>query len=100
MLTTFAVEYTYDITRTAEMDEIRPDHRAYLHDLLEEGTLLASGPWLDSATPGALLLVMADDADAARRILDQDPFQRAKFITHRTVRAWNPVIGPFAAQND
>ncbi|WP_235939579.1 YciI family protein [Occultella kanbiaonis] len=100
MLTTFAVEYTYDITRTTEMDRIRPDHRAFLRDLLERGTLLASGPWLDSATPGALLLLAADDADAARRILDDDPFQRARVITHRTVRAWNPVIGPFSAQTD
>ncbi|TDE90462.1 hypothetical protein EXU48_18405 [Occultella glacieicola] len=99
-MTTFAVEYTYDITRTAEMEEIRPVHRAFLGDLLEQGTLLASGPWLDSATPGALLLVRADDADAVRRILDEDPFQRAKIITHRQVRAWNPVLGPFTARKD
>ncbi|UFU08126.1 YciI family protein [Ruania halotolerans] len=95
-MNTFAVEYAYDITRTADIDELRPQHREFLHDLAEEGILLASGPWLDNAAPGALLLISAQDDAEVRRILDRDPFHRAQLITHRTVRAWNPVIGAFA----
>lgn len=97
-MTTFAVEYTYDVSRTADLDTLRPEHRQFLRDLLAEGTLLASGPWLDNAAPGALLLIVADDAEAVLRILDGDPFQRAKLITQRNVRAWNPVLGPFESQ--
>lgn len=95
-MTIFAVEYTYDVQRTADLDELRPAHREFLGGLHDEDVLLSSGPWLDNAAPGALLLVRADDSTAAGRILDDDPFQRAKLITHRRIRAWQPVFGPFA----
>ena len=97
-MTTFAVEYTYDVTRTADRDTLRADHRTFLRGLLEEGTLLAAGPWLDNAAPGALLLVVAEGAEEAQRLLDDDPFHRAKLITHRNARAWNPVLGPFESE--
>ncbi|WP_089772466.1 YciI family protein [Ruania alba] len=95
-MSTFAVEYSYDITRTSDINELRPQHREFLRALADEGTLLASGPWLDNAAPGALLLLSAEDDTTAKQILDEDPFQRAHVITHRTVRAWNPLIGVFA----
>ncbi len=91
----YAVEYTYDITRTEDIATLRPEHRSFLGDLHQEGTLLASGPWLDNAAPGALLLVREESPEAVGRTLDGDPFQRANLITHRSIRAWNPVFGPF-----
>lgn len=94
---TFAVEYSYDITRTHEMDALRPQHRAFLRGLLEAGILLASGPWVDGAAPGALLLVRAENRDGVLRLLDDDPFHRAHVISHRSARAWDPTIGPFAS---
>ncbi|HLS15240.1 MAG TPA: YciI family protein [Beutenbergiaceae bacterium] len=97
-MTTFAVEYTYDVTRTEDLDTLRPEHREFLGGLLQEGTLLASGPWLDNAAPGALLLVVAEDPQTVKRLLDDDPFHRAKLITHRNIRAWNPVLGPFSGE--
>ncbi len=93
---TFAVEYVYDTTRTADIDTLRPEHREFLNGLAEAGTVLASGPWLDNAAPGALLLVSAEDDAQVKQILDADPFHRAHLISHRKVRAWNPVIGAFA----
>ncbi len=95
-MSTFAVEYTYDADRSAESDRIRPEHRAFLRELLDQGRLLASGPWVGEA-PGALLLIVAEDAAAAEALLDADPFHRAGLITRRSIRGWNPVIGPFAA---
>ncbi|HLS24840.1 MAG TPA: YciI family protein [Beutenbergiaceae bacterium] len=95
-MTIFAVEYTYDVQRTSALDELRPRHREFLKDLRDRDVLLASGPWLDNATPGALLLLHAEDDTAASRMLDDDPFQRAKLITHRRIRAWKPVFGPFS----
>lgn len=95
-MSTFAVEYTYDAARSADADRIRPEHRAFLRDLLDQGRLLASGPWVDEQ-PGALLLVVADDVLAVTELLDADPFHHAGLITSRTIRRWNPVIGPFPA---
>lgn len=95
-MTIFAVEYVYDIARTADIDHLRPDHRAFLGDLQEQGSLVASGPWLDAATPGALILLRAEDHDAALAMLDRDPFHRARVIVRRTARAWSPVIGTLA----
>lgn len=95
-MSTFAVEYSYDPARTEDSDRIRPEHRAFLRDLLEEGRLLASGPWVGEQ-PGALLLIVAEDAAAAETLLDTDPFHRAGLIIRRRIRRWNPVIGPFAA---
>lgn len=94
-MTVFAVEYTYDISRSEDRATLRPVHREFLRGLQEAGSLLASGPWLDNATPGSLLLVVAQDADAVQRMLDDDPFHRAHLITQRTLRPWNPVFGPF-----
>ncbi|MEE6272725.1 YciI family protein [Georgenia wangjunii] len=95
-MTIFAVEYTYDSARTDDVATLRPEHREYLAGLVESGELLASGPWLDNAAPGALLLVVAQDVEHATRLLDDDPFHRAHLITHRTFRAWNPVLGVLA----
>lgn len=98
-MSTFAVEYSYDPDRSTDMERIRPGHRAFLRSLLEEGRLLASGPWVGEG-PGALLLIVAEDAADVERLLDADPFRQSGIITGRTVRGWNPVIGPFAPDAD
>lgn len=90
----FAVTYVYD-SRDAERDALRPDHRAFLRSLHEQGVLLASGPWTQGA-PGALLLVVADDEAGAVALLDADPFWTAGLVTDRSARGWNPVIGPWS----
>lgn len=110
---TYAVQYEYD-DRHDVQDDVRPAHRAFLRALLEDGALLASGPLRGDAahdraaapgsadTPtgpapaGALLLLRADSAHAALRLLDADPFRGAGVIAARSAREWDPVIGPFA----
>jgi uncharacterized protein len=94
-MTVFAVQYTYD-DRTDRRDEVRPEHRSFLSGLERSGSLLASGPWADGP-PGALLLVSAQSAEAAERLLDDDPFRREGLISGRTVREWTPVFGPWSA---
>ena len=93
----FAVTYTY-ADQPAVLDAFRPEHRAFLRGLLDEGTLLASGPLAqDAANPaGALLLVDAPDEASVASTFDADPFARENVITRRTVRPWSPVIGPWA----
>lgn len=91
----FAVTYEYD-ERAGARDAVRPDHRAFLRRLNDEGVLLASGPLSGAPGPGALLLLRADDEAAALRTLDEDPFGVAGLVADRTVRGWDPVIGPWA----
>ena len=93
-MTVFAVQYAYD-HRSSRRDEVRPEHRAYLGGLVDQGTLLASGPWSDG-DPGALLLVSADSVADVDRLLDADPFVREGLVADRTVREWTPVFGPWS----
>ena len=58
-----------------EVQEVTEQHRAYLSDLRDEGTLIASGP-MDPRTGGILLLNVPDDDVTAclDRVRDGDPY--------------------------
>lgn len=89
----FAVTYLY----SAEPDElnlIRPSHRAWLAERLEDGSLLASGPMVDN--PTALLIWRAESLEALATLLNDDPFDIAGYIGERTITEWNPVFGPWS----
>ena len=90
----FAVTYAYSASE-AELAEIRPTHREFFKELLEQQTLLASGPMVDR--PGALLIVRADSVEQVAEILDQDPFDIAGYIGERAIAEWNPIFGPWSA---
>lgn len=90
----FAVHYRYT-DDAAELDRVRPQHRAFLASLTS-GPLLASGPLIDSDPASALLILRADSADAVATALDRDPFWEAGLIEERRVQEWNPLIGVFA----
>ncbi|MGY5766511.1 YciI family protein [Brachybacterium sp. DNPG3] len=86
----FAVQYTYadDAERIAVF---RPEHRAHLAELHDDGVLAASGPLDDGGR--ALLLITADSAEAALAALDGDPLKRERLIADRTAEEWKVVIG-------
>ncbi|MQY18822.1 YciI family protein [Nocardia macrotermitis] len=90
----FAVHYTYAEDRAAGRDEHRPAHRAWLNDLLAEGTVLTSGPYPDGS--GALILIAADDLPAARTLFAQDPFAQHGLIHETRIVEWKPTMGAFA----
>jgi uncharacterized protein YciI len=89
----FVVTYGYDAD-PIELNQVRPTHREWLAKLLEEGTLLASGPMVDR--PAALLVFKANSIEEVNTLLDSDPFELAGMIGERTIEAWNPVFGPFS----
>ncbi|WP_250443556.1 YciI family protein [Actinotalea sp. C106] len=115
-MTTYCVHYVYD-DRAALRDEVRPRHRQYLRSLLATGDLLASGPWVgvaeptttpggaqEAATPlpvpgaeqpGAMLVLRAEGPAAVAALLDADPFWVEGLVASRTLRAWDPVLGPW-----
>ncbi|HEY0214848.1 MAG TPA: YciI family protein [Cellulomonas sp.] len=93
-MTVFAVRYTYD-ARTDLQAEIRPEHRAYLRGLAEQGAVLGSGPFVGGA-PGALLVFSAAHREALDAMLAGDPFAAAGVIAETDVREWAPGVGPWA----
>jgi len=92
----YAVRYSY--ADDPRLDEIRPEHRAFLGRLAEAGSLEASGPYVDVKPASALLILRADSADEVRSLLEDDPFQQHGLVAGIDVTEWTPVIGVFAAQ--
>ena len=81
---------TYQYTADTETrDVVRPTHREWLGDLRD--TLVLSGP---TDADGAVLVFEAEDADAVRTILEEDPFAvQGGIIAETTVVGWTPVLG-------
>ncbi|CAM2904954.1 YciI family protein [Prescottella defluvii] len=90
----FAVEYTYAHEKSAQRDDHRTDHRAWLADLVRRAVVHSSGPFADGS--GALMMVEAASAGDVEALFDQDPFARADLVERRVVREWTPVFGVFA----
>ncbi|HEY8700170.1 MAG TPA: YciI family protein [Arthrobacter sp.] len=93
-MTVFAVEYVYAAESAPARDENRPDHRAWLSRLAEEGRLLTSGPYGDGA--GALLIFKAKDETELNELLKQDPYALTGGIAGIRTTEWAPVIGILA----
>ncbi|WP_437840696.1 YciI family protein [Sorangium sp. So ce1153] len=76
-----------------EVLKVVDEHRAYLKRLLEQGLLLASGPF-DPRHGGALLLRVPDESVAATldQIRDGDPFIQ-KGVAQYELLPWAPVLG-------
>lgn len=77
------------------MNLIRPTHRVWLSEQLDNGSLLASGPMVDR--PAALLIFKSESIEELNALLDQDPYEIAGVIGERTIEAWNPIFGPFSS---
>lgn len=91
----FAVHYTYSDATLTDRDVHRGDHRGWLFGLVDEGTLLSSGPYPDGS--GALLIFRAEDEAALKDLLTQDPFARAGLVDAVRAVEWLPVMGAFAS---
>ena len=77
------VGYTNDATRIAAH---RPAHRQYLAGLLQQGKLIAAGPYTDDS--GAVFIYEADSDQAAAALLAGDPFSINGVIVNPAVKPW------------
>lgn len=91
----YVVNYTY--SAAADLDSVRPQHRAFLASLVEKGLLRASGPLVGTQPPSAVLIFEAGSRDEVAETLAQDPFKQADMIERADITEWNPVIGIFAS---
>ena len=89
----YAVKYFYEAT-PEHMAEVRPLHREWLAERLNDGTLLASGPMVDSSS--ALLIFRYNSLKGLAALLDNDPIDIAGCIGERVIEEWNPLFGPWS----
>lgn len=85
----FAVtlKFTDDVERRLE---VRPTHREYLKELLAQGKLHESGPFVDDS--GALLIYDAADIAEVQTLLANDPYAPNGIVESATINEWNRVI--------
>jgi uncharacterized protein YciI len=91
----FAVMYSYSAD-VALQDATRPLHLEHLRRLVDDGTLVASGPWGPDDARGGLLVFHANDRAAVQAIVDRDPFMTQGVVATCDIREWVPLLGPAA----
>lgn len=74
-------------------------HVGWLQDRIADGSLLASGPFLDEQTKSAMLIMAAIDREALDALIASDPFAIHGLIKNMSVRAWDPIFGAFNASS-
>ncbi len=82
------IEYGPDLSKIAE---IRPIHRQYLGELLKNGKLAISGPFVGDS--GALIVYEAESTEEAETLIANDPFSKVGVFASWNIRPWNVVMG-------
>lgn len=74
--------------------ETRPPHLEWLNGLNAAGTLKIAGPFLDAEGKlcGSMLLIKADDIEAAKAIAAQDPYAKAGLFEKVEIKPYNWVF--------
>jgi uncharacterized protein YciI len=77
----------------------RPKHLAYLGDLNDKGALKFAGPFLgeDGKSNGSLVMIEAEDREAAGNIAAGDPYAKAGLFAAVEIRAWSWSVNNPAA---
>lgn len=88
-MATFAAILTYNDDADRRQN-VRPEHRAYLTRLLNQGKLHESGPF--AADAGALIVYEAEDEAEARRLLGEDPFSVHGVIEKVELHPWTIIF--------
>ncbi|MEN9604245.1 MAG: hypothetical protein RL545_934 [Actinomycetota bacterium] len=89
----FAVTYKY-IDDPELINQIRPTHRVWLKELLDQDILLVSGPMVNRAA--SLLVFRGESVEELSALLDNDPLEVAGVIEERIIEEWNTVFGPWS----
>lgn len=89
----FAVTYEHP-DETGWQQHLMP-HIAWLQDRIADGSLVASGPFTETAVKSALLIMSAHDKPTLESIIATDPYASAGQISNMTIRPWDPIFGAF-----
>ena len=69
---------------------VRPEHRDYVRELFEQGSIRMSGPLADDT--GAVIVYVADDLEHAAELVSRDPYVRDGVVREVSLREWNVVV--------
>ena len=104
-----APSWLVTLDATPKWDDSKPvqeqagfaEHRAMVERLAKEGTLQVGGPLFQDfesrKLSGALWIVKAESADAARKLVETDPFVHHEFVKIASVRAFLATAGAWLA---
>jgi uncharacterized protein len=81
------VSYTTDKSKIAAH---RPAHREYLSRLIQQGKLMAAGPFADDS--GALFVYEAASGEAAAALVAEDPFSINGVFQSTRLKPWKIVF--------
>ncbi|XVU28193.1 YciI family protein [Actinoplanes sp. CA-054009] len=82
---------TYGYNDTPARQERRPEHLEHLAKLQASGSLLLAGPLADLS--GGIIVLVADDIEAAQALVDQDPYTRHGVTKDRDLKEWKITVG-------
>ncbi|TDD67568.1 hypothetical protein E1293_37895 [Actinomadura darangshiensis] len=82
---------TYGYNDTPLRAERRPDHLEHLGKLQAAGSLVLAGPLADLS--GGVIVLAADDLEAARALVEQDPYTRHNVTKDRELKEWKITVG-------
>lgn len=68
----------------------RVEHVQRLQGLADQGVVVAAGPRDDGE--GAVIVLAADDAEAARAVMDDDPYVRAGAVIDYSTEPFEAVV--------
>lgn len=73
-----------------EDDKILDEHIGFLNQKLEEGTLIAKGPFTDHS--GGLMIYKADSIEDARKLIETDPAVRDNTRKIGLLKEWKSTL--------
>ena len=73
---------------------------AFLQQLIDAGSIRASGPVTDLGKRAGFIIMTADNREEIEKLIAQDPFSVEGLIDELTIIAWDPMFGAFADDPD
>jgi uncharacterized protein len=71
---------------------VRP-HVAWVHDQVDRGSIVASGPSVGTGVRQGWLIMRAEDEPTVRSILETDPLWVHDVVAGLQITRWDPVFG-------
>lgn len=72
-------------TDAEKVQELLPNHLAYLQQLIADGKIKATGPFVDGS--GGMILYLADSLEEAQQLAGNDPFIK-EGVSEVEIREW------------
>jgi uncharacterized protein YciI len=88
----FVIEITY-LAKLAKIDEVLPEHRAFLQTGYDRGWLLMSGP--QNPRIGGFIIARAPSQEELETFFKNDPYQQKNMAAYRFIEFQPVKRAPF-----